>query len=84
MAVAILGAQRGIDADTASIFEAWGAAYPKDALGPVGQGLSLIKMGQAKEGFAMVELATQTAETRVDQAKDVLESLKADLETIDA
>lgn len=84
MAVAILGAQRGLDADTAVIFEAWGAAYPKDALGLVGQGLDLIKKGQAKEGYELVQEAVRTAETRADQAKDVLDSLKEDLEAIDA
>jgi len=59
MAVAILGAQRGLDADTGAIFEAWGASYPTDALGLVGQGLVLIKKGQTKEGYALVQEALE-------------------------
>lgn len=84
MTAAILAAQRGVDADTSAIFEAWGASYPQDALGPIGRGLTLIRMGKSKEGFSLIEEAAQTAQTRQDQARDVLESLKVDLTSLDA
>ncbi len=84
MAVAILAAQRGVDADMTGVFETWGLCYPGDALGPIGKGLSLIKAGETKEGYALVETAANTAETRRDQAKDVLTSLQTDLESVEA
>jgi len=61
MTAAILAAQRGVDADTSAIFEAWGASYPQDALGPIGRGLTLIRMGKSKEGFSLIEEADNGA-----------------------
>jgi len=84
MTAAILSAQRGVEADTSSIFETWGLSYPEDALGKVGSGLTLIRQGKSAEGYALIEEAAQTSVTRQDQAKDVLESLKVDLESLDA
>ncbi len=84
MAVAILAEQRGVDLDTNAIFEAWGHSYPKDALGPIGRGLVLIRSGRTKEGYALVKDAADSAETRKDQAKDVLASLAEDLESVEA
>lgn len=84
MAAAILAEQRGVEVDASPIFEAWGASYPEDALGPVGRGLTLIRTGNTKEGFSLIEGAAQNAKTRQDQARDVLESLKVDLTSVDA
>lgn len=84
MTAAILAAQRGVDVDATPIFEAWGLSYPEDSLGKVGCGLTLIRQGKSKEGYALIEDAAQSSVTRQDQAKDVLESLKVDLESLDA
>ena len=84
MAVAILAAQRGVEAEMRPVFETWGLCYPGDALGPIGTGLSLIRAGETKEGYALVEAAANSAETRRDQAKDVLTSLQTDLESVGA
>ncbi len=84
MAVAILAAQRGVETDTTSIYDTWSLSYPTDALGKVGQGLCLIGAGHSKEGYELIEEAAKTAQTRQDQAQEVLKSLKEDLASLDA
>lgn len=80
MAIAICGEQTGIEDDTSAIFKAWQDAYPEDALGAVGQGILKIKTGQQSEGLALVEAAITNSKTRTEQAVEVLESLKTDLQ----
>lgn len=79
MAVAILSGQRGVEGHVLPIFDAWGHAYPKDALAGIGRGLCLLNQGDAEGAFAAIRAAAQNSTTRADQARDVLESLSADL-----
>ena len=79
MAVAVLIGQRGVEADVLPVYEAWSQAYPRDALGGIGRGLAMIGAGEPREGYAIVEEAARTAETRREQAAEVLERLRADM-----
>ncbi len=74
--VAVLTGQRGVPADIAPIYDAWSKAYPEDALGPVGKGLALVGEGDLDGGIRLVAEAVRHAKTRVQQAKDVLQSLE--------
>jgi hypothetical protein len=76
MAVAVLSGQRGTGAESGAIYEAWARAYPDDALGHVGRGLTLIGGGRFDEGYRIIERAAETARTRTDQARDVLATLR--------
>lgn len=78
MAVAVAAGQRGVPVDLAPVYEAWEQAYPQDALGPLGRGLSMIVKGDTDEGYRLVEAAA-AASTRADQAREVLETLRSDL-----
>lgn len=78
--LAVLTGQRGVNTDVGPIYEAWSAAYPEDALGPVGKGLALVGAGDLEGGMRMVAEAARTARTRVRQAQDVLRSLEASVE----
>ena len=75
--IAVLTGQRGILGQVSTIYDAWALAYPDDALGPVGKGLSLVGEGKFKDGFSMIEAAAKNARTRVKQAEDVLKSLES-------
>lgn len=79
MATAILCGQRGIEARMLPIFDAWSRAYPRDALAGIGRGLYLLNQGDPEGAFAAIRHAADTATTRADQARDVLDSLSADL-----
>ena len=84
MAVAVLCGQKGADVEVLPIFEAWALAYPNDALGPIGKGLHLIRAGDAVGGCKMIETAADQASTRAGQARDVIESLRRDVDQIAA
>lgn len=84
MGVAVLCGRRTVDTSLDPIFEAWSKAYPEDALGHIGRGLSMISEGKPRDGYRLIEETARTAKTRVDQAKDVLASLQRDLRTLAA
>lgn len=79
MAIAVLSGQRGVSLDTLAIYDAWASVYPRDALGGVGRGLAMIAAGKPRDGYTLIEETSKTAETRSDQARDVLDSLKRDI-----
>lgn len=79
MAVAILCGQRGVEARMLPIFDSWAHAYPRDALSGIGRGLYLLNQGDPEGAFAAIRHAAENATTRADQARDVLDSLAADL-----
>lgn len=79
MATAILCGQRGVEAHLLPIFDSWALAYPRDALAGIGRGLYLLGQGDPESAFATIRHAAENALTRADQARDVLESLAADL-----
>lgn len=79
MAMAILCGQRGVEAHLLPIFDSWGRAYPGDALAGIGRGLYMLSLGDPEGAFATIREAAQNSTTRADQARDVLESLSADL-----
>ena len=79
MAVAVLCGHRGVEADVLPVYEAWGLAYPSDALGGIGRGLSLVGTGKPREGYAMIEEAARSSTTRAEQAQEVLARLRADM-----
>lgn len=79
MAIAVVSGQRGVIANTLPIYEAWSGVYPRDALGAVGRGMALIAAGKMREGYVLIEDAARGAETRTEQARDVLETLKRDI-----
>lgn len=79
MAIAVLGGQRGVDAETDAVYETWAQCYPRDALGGLGRGLSMIRHGDPMGGYELIEQTVKTAETRVDQAREVMDSLRRDL-----
>lgn len=82
MAVAVLCGHRAVEADVSAIYDAWAKAYPQDALGGIGRGLTMIGNGQAREGYRVIEETARTATTRVEQAEEVLASLKRDIQAI--
>lgn len=82
MAVAVLCGHRGVESDVAAIYEAWAKSYPDDALGGIGRGLAMIGNGQVRDGYRLIEETARTASTRNDQARDVLASLKRDIQAI--
>lgn len=84
MAIAVLCGQKGAEADVLPIYEAWALAYPDDALGPIGKGLHMIQSGNPVEGTKLIEGAASGATTRAAQARDVIESLRRDVEKIAA
>jgi hypothetical protein len=79
MAVAILCGHKGVPAQIRPIYEAWAAAYPTDALGPIGIGLALVAEGQGREGYRMIAEAARAAQTRAEQAREVLARLEVDM-----
>lgn len=79
MATAILCGQRGVEAHMMPIFDTWSRAYPHDALAGIGRGLYLLGQGDPESAFAAIRQAAETSTTRADQARDVLDSLAADL-----
>lgn len=81
MAIAVLVGQRGTDAKTDMIYDAWSRYYPQDALGAVGRGLQMIGQGDTEGGIALIEKAAEHSATRAQQARDVLQSLRAALES---
>ena len=74
--IAVLIGQHGLKEPVTPIYEAWGAAYPEDALGNVGRGLALVSEGNFAEGVELVRNAAEKSKTRADQAADVLQSLE--------
>lgn len=76
MAIAVLCGQRNVKAEVLSIYDAWAEAYPRDALGPIGQGLAMIARGEMREGYRLIDVAADGAETRAEQAQDVRRSIK--------
>lgn len=82
MAIAVLCGHRGVETNVGPIYEAWARAYPNDALGGIGRGLALIGKGQAREGYRLIEETARTATTRQEQARDVLQSLKRDIQAV--
>ncbi len=82
MAIAVLGGQRGVDTDAVSVYETWAQCYPTDALGGLGKGLSMIQKGDPMGGYELIEKTVNTASSRVEQARDVLHSLRQDLTAI--
>lgn len=79
MATAILCGQRGVEAWLLPIFDAWAHEYPQDALAGIGRGLYLLGQGDPEGAFATIREAARNSTTRADQARDVLDSLAADL-----
>ena len=83
MAVAVLCGQRGVGPEeVAPVYEAWAHAYPDDALGGIGRGLAMIGRGEAREGYRHIEDTARTATTRAEQARDVLATLKRDIQAM--
>lgn len=76
MAVAVLCGQRAVDVPLLPIFDVWQREYPQDALGNLGRGLYLIAKGDTETGLSEIETAT-TAQTRAEQAREVLTALRA-------
>lgn len=79
MAIAVLCGHRGVSVGTDAIYEVWSECYPKDALGGIGRGLLMIGSGKPREGYAVIEEAARMAQSRGDQARDVLASLRRDM-----
>lgn len=75
MAIAVLCGQRAVDAPLLPIFDTWQREYPQDALGNLGRGLFLIAKGDTEAGIGEIETAT-TAQTRAEQAREVLNALR--------
>lgn len=79
MAVAVLSGHKGVSADMQPIYEIWSKCYPHDALGGIGRGLSMIGNGRPRDGYRLIEETARTAETRGEQAQEVLTSLQRDM-----
>ncbi|MEM9341887.1 MAG: hypothetical protein AAGA87_02465 [Pseudomonadota bacterium] len=79
MAVAVLCGHKGVTSDMQAVYEIWSKCYPTDALGGIGRGLTMIGNGRPREGYRLIEETARTAETRGDQAKEVLSSLQRDM-----
>lgn len=82
MAIAVLCGHRGVQTSMEPIYQVWHKCYPTDALGGIGCGLSLIGSGKPRDGYNLIEETVRTATTRVDQAKEVLESLQRDIRAL--
>ena len=78
MAIAVLSGRKGVFGAFLPIYQLWSDVYPADALGGIGLGLNLIAMGDAEGGFALIEETARSAETRADQAKAIMETLRRD------
>lgn len=76
MGLAVLSFQNGVDVDVTPISAVWQQAYPNDALGPLFDGMTLIRAGEVDAGIALIEEKALTAATRADQAKDVLDVIR--------
>lgn len=83
MAISVIVGRVGLDCNMATVYETWSLYYPEDALGAIGHGLKLIGEGQTEEGLMAISKAAETSQTRADQARDVLNSLKHDLEEVE-
>jgi hypothetical protein len=79
MAIAVLCGHRSVQTSMEPIYQVWSRCYPKDALGGIGCGLSMIGKGQPRDGYNLIEETARTAATRADQAREVLESLQRDI-----
>lgn len=77
MMIAVLAGRREVAGSRSSIYEAWHHAFPNDALGPMLIGLQRYVDGDLKGGLELIVKAAQ-AETRADQARDVLADLVPD------
>jgi hypothetical protein len=84
MAIAVLCGQRNVKAEVLPIYDAWALAYPRDALGAIGQGLAMIARGEMREGYRLINDAAEGAETRSDQARDVRQSIKENVAALAA
>ncbi len=82
MAVAVLCGHRNVQTSMEPIYQVWSHCYPKDALGGIGCGLSMIGNGKPRDGYHLIEETARTATTRVEQAQDVLESLQRDIRAL--
>lgn len=78
MSVAVLCSQHGVETQPMPIYDLWQAEYPQDALGNVCRGIYMIGHGNPEAGIALIETAANTATTRADQARDVLETIRAE------
>ena len=74
MTLAVIAGRREVEGDFDPIYKAWQDAFPEDALGPLGRGLALYRVGQTVEGLDLIEQAA-LADTRGAQARDILEDL---------
>lgn len=78
-AVAVLGGQKGTDHDFLPIYDAWGAAYPDDALKQIGYGISKMMAGDNEAALVLLRAAAKNAVTRADQAADIAATIEADM-----